>query len=158
MAAQFIWTITDMTCKPAEGDLTNVVVAAAWTCVGSDSGFSSMNYGACGFPPPGDPFIAYDSLTQEQVIEWCWGNGVDKDAVEAGIQSKLDALISPPYTNPPLPWVPPPVEPPLPGVLEPTNNDPIPKDGAPVETPVETPVEAPVEAPVEPTDPQTPGA
>jgi hypothetical protein len=43
-------------------------------------------------------------LTQEQVLGWVWANGVDKETVEAAVQSQLDSLVNPTVVSPPLPW------------------------------------------------------
>jgi hypothetical protein len=53
---------------------------------------------------PSGTFTPYDQLTQEQVLGWCWANGVDKTATEANVQSQIDNQISPPTIQPPLPW------------------------------------------------------
>jgi hypothetical protein len=62
-------------------------------------------YSTCSFPAPEGTFIPYDQLTQDQVLGWCWANGVDKDATEASIQSQIDGQINPTVIQPPLPWV-----------------------------------------------------
>lgn len=99
------WIIEWMQCKPTEGDLTNVVITAGWRCNGEQDGQIASVYGTCSFSQPGDPFTPYADLTQEQVLGWCWDNGVDKGATEAAVQNKLNNLINPPVITPPLPWV-----------------------------------------------------
>lgn len=107
MTTEFTWLIEVMECKPQEGDLTDVVITAHWRCNGvdsSDSSFTGTAYGACGFSAPGDPFIPYDELTQDQVLGWCWENGVDKDAIESSVNQQIQNKINPPVIKPPLPW------------------------------------------------------
>ena len=55
-------------------------------------------------PATGGSFTPYDQLTQEQVLGWCWANGVDKDATEAVVQEAIDSQINPTVIQPPLPW------------------------------------------------------
>jgi hypothetical protein len=97
------WTISQLDCKPVEGDLTNVVITAHWRCTGEQDGFTASVYGTCGFGAPGEPFVAYDDLTLNQVLGWVWDK-VDQSATEAAVQGALDQQINPPVVNPPLPW------------------------------------------------------
>jgi hypothetical protein len=64
-------------------------------------------YSTCSFPLPaeGGAFTPYADLTQDQVLGWCWANGVNKDATEAAVQAQIDNQINPPTIQPPLPWV-----------------------------------------------------
>jgi hypothetical protein len=43
-------------------------------------------------------------LTQSQVVEWCWQNGVDQAATEAAVNENLALQVDPPIVQPPLPW------------------------------------------------------
>lgn len=97
------WTISQLECKPVEGDLTNVVVTAHWRCTGEQDGFTASVYSTCGFGEPGVPFTEYADLTLNQVLGWVWDK-VDKDATEAAVQGSLDQQINPPVVKPPLPW------------------------------------------------------
>lgn len=102
----FTWSITALNCKPQEGSLTDVVITAHWSCYGQQDDCGADVYGTCAFSQPGDPFTPYDQLTQDQVLGWCWASGVDKDAIEAQIQSQINNMINAPVVAPPLPWVP----------------------------------------------------
>lgn len=104
MSATITWVIEWMQCKPTEGDLTDVVITAGWRCNGVDGNYAATVYGTCSFPQPGDPFTPYADLTEQQVLGWCWANGVDKTATEANIQTQIDNQINPPVVTPPLPW------------------------------------------------------
>ena len=100
----FTWIIEWMQCKPTEGDNTDVVVTAGWRCNGADGDYASTVYGTCSFPAPEGSFTPYADLTQDQVLGWCWDNGVNKDATEAAVQSLIDNQINPPVVQLPLPW------------------------------------------------------
>jgi len=44
------WNILQLDVKPAEGDLTDVVITAHWDCVASEDGYSGRVYGSCKTP------------------------------------------------------------------------------------------------------------
>jgi hypothetical protein len=98
------WTIEWMQTTPTTAAPPECVITAAWRVVGRQDGFSSTIYGTVTFDGPGDPFIPYNSLTQDQVLSWVWENGVDKEETEAALQQQLDIQINPPLIIPPLPW------------------------------------------------------
>ena len=105
------WIIERLLVKPTEGSLTDVVITADWRCNGSQDNYSGTCYGSCSFAPPTDGFTPYDQLTEQQVLDWCFSNGVDKTAIEANVTAQIEAQINPPVVVLPLPWVPPVVEP-----------------------------------------------
>ena len=100
------WIIERLLCKPTEGTLTDVVITADWRCNGTDETYSGTCYGSCSFQPPSGEFTPYEDLTQEQVLNWCYENGVDKTAIEANVTLQIENQINPPVIAPPLPWVP----------------------------------------------------
>jgi hypothetical protein len=102
--ATFTWKIESLDVKPTEGEHTDVVVVAHWRCTGVDGNHGASVYSTCSFPAPEGSFTPYDQLTQEQVLGWCWANGVDKAATEAAVQQQIDNQINPPVITPPLPW------------------------------------------------------
>lgn len=104
MASVITWKVESLDVKPKEGNLTDIVIVCHWRCNGEQDGQSTSVYGTCSFSQPGDPFVPYDQLTEQQVLGWCWTSGVDKDATEAAVQTQLDNLINPPVITPPLPW------------------------------------------------------
>ena len=108
-----LWLIERLLVKPAEGSLTDVVINADWRCNGSQESFFGTCYGSCSFAPPSGSFTPYDQLTEAQVLDWCYANGVDKSAIEANVTAQIENQINPPVVALPLPWVPP-VPPPEP--------------------------------------------
>ena len=104
MATTITWLIEWMSVKPQEGSMTNVVVTAGWRCNGTDGTYNATGYGSCSFPPPEGDFTPYDQLTQDQVLQWCWDNGVNKLEVESGIAGQISAQANPPVMPAPLPW------------------------------------------------------
>jgi hypothetical protein len=131
-----LWIIERLLVKPTEGSLTDVVITADWRCNGTDETYSGTCYGSCSFQPPSGEFTPYPDLTQEQVLNWCYANGVDKTAIEANVSLQIENQINPPVVTLPLPWVPvpPPVE-----VVPPLIEQAAPVLVAPVETVVDAP-------------------
>ena len=101
-----LWIIERLLVKPTEGSETNVVITADWRCNGSQDNYSGTCYGSTSFAPPsGSGFTPYEDLTQEQVLSWCYANGVDQAAIEANVTAQIENQINPPIIAPPLPWV-----------------------------------------------------
>ena len=103
MTENITWVITALNCS-TQAINPETVVTAHWSCIGEEQGKSTSVYSSCSFPPPAGVFVPYADLTQDQVLGWCWANGVDKKATEAAVQTSLDNLINPPIITPPLPW------------------------------------------------------
>jgi hypothetical protein len=129
------WIIERLLVKPTEGTLTDVVITADWRCNGSQDQYSGTCYGSTSFAPPSGSFTPYDQLTEAQVLNWCFSNGVDQAAIEANVTAQINNQINPPVVVLPLPWVPPvpptpdPVPPMLPQVTpEIVANEPIVSD------------------------------
>ena len=114
MSATINWTIDwmDASTQTINGH-SEVVLTAGWRCTGTESNtatppveFTNSVYGTCTFPEPaeGGSFTPYSSLTQSQVVGWCWSNGINQEATEAAVNTNLNNLINPTVTQPPLPW------------------------------------------------------
>ena len=105
MATQITWTITNLDCIPQTAEGADYVVTAHWTCSGTDGTYNGSVYSTCSFPVTQEGgFTPYNQLTQNQVLGWCWANGVDQAATEAAVQQQIDNQINPPIVQPPLPW------------------------------------------------------
>jgi hypothetical protein len=90
----FNWTISELTRRASDG----FIQTAHWRCT---SGEASV-YGSCGWAD-GSPVIPYPEVTQEQVLEWVWANGVNKSEVESNLEKQVDALNNPVSING-VPW------------------------------------------------------
>jgi hypothetical protein len=101
------WIIERLLVKPTEGTLTDVVITADWRCNGSQDQYSGTCYGSASFAPPSGSFTPFDKLTQDQVLGWCFSNGVDQSAIEANVTQQIADQVNPPVVAPPLPWLPP---------------------------------------------------
>jgi hypothetical protein len=101
------WIIERLLVKPTEGTHTDVVITADWRCNGTQESFSGTCYGSCSFAPPTGSFTPYEDLTEQQVLDWCFANGVDQKAIEANVSLQIENQINPPVVSLPLPWLPP---------------------------------------------------
>ena len=94
------WTISTLERELSDGG----VVVAHWRATAVDGDFSASNYGTCGFTP--DPsasgFIAYDSLTEADVIGWVQAE-LDQDAIEASLSANIEAQKNPTQASG-VPW------------------------------------------------------
>lgn len=98
------WTIDWLRTTPVTATPPECVITAGWRCTDTQDGFTGAVYATCSFTEPGDPFIPYADLTQDDVLGWCWANGVDKDATEAAVVAQIEAQKNPTEIQPPLPW------------------------------------------------------
>ena len=82
------WTISTLERELSDGG----VIVAHWRATAVDGDFSASSYGTVGFTP--DPsasgFIAYDSLTEADVIGWVQAE-LDQDAIEASLAAQIEA-------------------------------------------------------------------
>lgn len=82
------WVISTLERELSDGG----VVVAHWRATAVDGDFSASSYGTVGFTP--DPsasdFIAYDSLTEADVIGWVQAE-LDQDAIEASLLARIEA-------------------------------------------------------------------
>ncbi len=86
------WTIANLERNVADGGVT----VAHWRVTESetvgDDTFTASAYGTVGFTPDADAddFVAYDDLTEDDVMAWVWAD-VDQDATEAALTAKIEA-------------------------------------------------------------------
>lgn len=85
-----------------------VVLSASWRAslqeIDIDRTYNATMYGTCGFTPPENQFVSYDQLTSEQVLQWCYSSGVDKEDVEQALIKDIEAQKAPKEVELPLPW------------------------------------------------------
>ena len=99
------WTIAQLERTTADGGVTIAHWRATATeTVGEDT-FSASSYGTAGFSPdPSSPdYTPYADVTESQVLDWVWADGVDKDATETSLQANIDGQINP-VTASGVPW------------------------------------------------------
>ena len=91
------WKIVQLDRKTADGFVT----MAHWTVTATDGDLSASAYGTCGFD--GELTTPYADLTEAQVLNWVWANGVDKDAYETSLAAQIAAQKNP-VTATGVPW------------------------------------------------------
>jgi hypothetical protein len=91
------WSINQTDYETANGFITT----AHWTATEVDGEYSASVYGTCGFS--GTPTIPYAQVTMQEVLDWCWAGGVDKDAIEESLAANI-ALQKNPVVESGTPW------------------------------------------------------
>jgi hypothetical protein len=70
------------------------IFCAHWTATAVDGDYTASIYSTCSFPA-GTPTIPYDQVTEQEVLNWCWANGVDKDATEVALAQQIELQKNP---------------------------------------------------------------
>ena len=99
MTIAYNWTITQTDYEVSNGFITT----AHWTCTAVDGDCTASAYSSCGFAAAAEPSIPYADVTMQEVLGWCWSNGVDKDAIEAALAAQIEAQKNP-VTATGTPW------------------------------------------------------
>ena len=105
----FDWVISTLEYDVQPSDMDGAVVIAHWRCTATQTEgevtYSATSYGTCGFSP--DPsaegYVPYADVTEAQVLDWIWADGVDKDATETSLQANIDLQLNP-VTASGVPW------------------------------------------------------
>ena len=94
------WTIAQLEHNVADGG----AITAHWRVTAQDGDYTASAYGSAGFTPdPTAPdFIAYNELTETDVLAWVWGS-VDKAETEANLASQIEDQKTP-KTETEVPW------------------------------------------------------
>lgn len=79
------WQVTQTDYLTSDGFITT----AHWTATATDGDYTASIYSTCSFAPA-TPSIPYDSVTEQEVLNWCWANGVDKTATEAALAAQIE--------------------------------------------------------------------
>ena len=92
------WTITQTDYLTSDG----FIITAHWNCTAVDGDYTASVYSTCSFETA-TPSIPYASVTEQDVLNWIWANGVDKEATEASLASQIE-LQKNPVTATGVPW------------------------------------------------------
>ncbi len=92
------WTITTTNYEVANGFITT----AHWTASAVDGDYTASIYSTCSFAAA-EPSIPYADVTMQEVLDWCWANGVSKEATEAALAQNIE-LQKNPVTATGTPW------------------------------------------------------
>jgi hypothetical protein len=112
MAITYTWKITGLKTREISG-VSGAVVQTYWEKIGTDEDGNEGKFsGATPFTPdPTDesgPFIPFEQLTEQNVIDWIKlvVVGSYEEHVNGKIQEQIDAKKSP-IADAPMPWAPP---------------------------------------------------
>jgi hypothetical protein len=86
----YLWTITQ--CDRLTSD--DFITTAHWTASATDGAYTASAYSTCSFTP-GVPTIPYVDVTEQEVLDWCWANGVNKDETEASLAAQIELQKNP---------------------------------------------------------------
>jgi hypothetical protein len=84
------WTISTLDRQTSDGFVTT----AHWQATAVDGEHSASIYSTCSWSD-GTPTTPYADLTKEQVLDWIWANGVDKNATEAALTVQIELKKNP---------------------------------------------------------------
>lgn len=100
MAVTYTWNIPTVERNLSDGGVT----VAHWRCTAVDGDYNAASYGTVSLEYDADAadFIAYDSLTETDVIGWVQTN-VGQSTVEDALASKIEADKNP-TTGTGVPW------------------------------------------------------
>jgi len=100
MTDKFNWTIANTERNTDDGG----VVVAHWRCTAEDGEYTASSYGTVGFTPDAsaDGFIAFDALTEADVLGWVYEE-VDQAETEAALAADIAGQKTP-VTTDGVPW------------------------------------------------------
>ena len=98
MTIAYNWVITQTNYETSNGFITT----AHWQCTAVDGEYTASIYSTCSWAD-GTPTVPYSDVTMQEVLDWCWSSGVDKDATEAALATQI-ALQKNPVIATGTPW------------------------------------------------------
>ena len=86
MAIVYNWNVSQTDYETSNGFITT----AYWRCNAIDGEYTAFTYSTCSWAD-GTPTIPYANVTMQEVLDWCWAAGVDKNAIEASLAQQIEA-------------------------------------------------------------------
>ena len=93
-----VWNISQLDHQTSDGFVTT----AHWQATAVDGEHTASIYSTSSWAS-GTPTIPYASVTEAEVLNWVWANGVDKTATEAALAQNIE-LQKNPVTATGVPW------------------------------------------------------
>ena len=83
----------------------NLITHVHWRCDATDDELTTGAAGVCDLVAS-DSFIAYEELTEQQVLDWCFASEVInfKDDVEVQVAAQIVSQVAKQIAEPALPW------------------------------------------------------
>jgi hypothetical protein len=92
------WSVPQLDRQTSNGFVTT----AHWRADAVDGNYSASTYSTSSWTE-GTPATPYTDLTKATVLGWIWANGIDKEEIEASLQTQIDAQKNP-VTSTGVPW------------------------------------------------------
>jgi hypothetical protein len=102
MTIAYNWTITQTDYEVSNGFITTAHWTASAVDASLDGDYTASIYSTCSFAAA-TPSIPYADVTMQEVLDWCWSDGVSKDATEAALAQNIE-LQKNPVTATGTPW------------------------------------------------------
>lgn len=87
---EITWKVTQCDRLTSDGFITT----AHWIASAVDGEYSASIYSTCSWAP-GTPSVPYENVTEQEVLDWCWASGVDKEATEAALAAQIELQKNP---------------------------------------------------------------
>ena len=84
------WQIEKLLIYPKQNNRENVVIKATWLCSVIKDGVQKVEAGTVELPAPLENFKEFSELTEEDILNWCYENGVNKNEIESNLISALE--------------------------------------------------------------------
>lgn len=102
------WKIINLERQKTLGQWSNVVIAAHWECLDSKTVsetqiINARRFGVVELEQPSESFIAFENLTEQQVLTWVWQH-INQQAIEQEVNDDLAAQQAPAIVSGELPW------------------------------------------------------
>ena len=96
--ATFTWNVSQTDYEVSNGFIS----CAHYQCNAVDGEYITSTYSTCSWAD-GTPTIPYADVTMQEVLDWIWADGVDKDATESSLAQQLE-LLKNPVVSSGVPW------------------------------------------------------
>ena len=105
MSNTYTWLVEAIDCYPQAEGQTDVAFNVHWRANATDGTHNATIYSTCSVTyVAGSPFTPFAQLTQQQVLGWIWGSGVDQTATQNALDSMIASQVNPTVVTPALPW------------------------------------------------------
>lgn len=113
----FSWSISALNCSVEKDGLPKVIHTIHWRYQAEktegEKKYFVDTYGAQGVGQPNpENFIPYEDITEAEIVSWLEAT-LPIEAMQAGLEAKIEEQINPKELTPPLPWVSTPTEVPV---------------------------------------------
>ncbi len=106
MAITYTFKVTQLEVAPSLDGKSDVVTRVRYNYTGVDEkGNEGTFAGATPMPAPSGSFVAFNSLTEANIVSWL-DAVADKSHMQEKIQEQINAKKTPLFVEKPMPWAP----------------------------------------------------